>query len=95
MPKFIPNDRSGNLATSGLVAELLALDPHRRGWRLMNNSTADIWFNDVGGVPAVGASGSYKIEPGDMYESPINQTPQGPVSIISTAASQAYSAAEW
>lgn len=95
MPDFKLVDRSGTLANAGSAAQLLAADQYRRGWRLMNNSAADIWFNDTGGTATANAAGSYRLAAGDFYESPANCLPSLPVSIVGTAAGQVYSAAEW
>ncbi len=88
-------DRSGSITTAGAAQKVLQQNSSRRGWRLQNNSDADLYFNDTGGTAGIKAAGSYRLRAGDYYESPQASRPGFAVSVIGSKAGQAFSAGEW
>ena len=86
-------DRSGTITTGGTAQTLAAANPNRRGFRLMNLSSSDLWVNDKG-ASATLAQPSFKIIAGAMYESPAFGASTAAISIIGATTGQAFEATE-
>ena len=89
-----PVNRSGTITTGGAAQSFAGANPGRIGHSIQNNSTGDLWFNDLGNAAAL-AQPSTKIPSGSLYESPITGCPGGAISIIGATTGQAFSAREW
>jgi len=87
-------DKSGSITSGGAAQALMAANANRKGWQLQNNSSGDIWFNEVGDT-AVASQPSFKLAPGDSYESPVGATSTAAISIIGATTGQAFTAREW
>ena len=80
--------------TSGGVAQnALASNPNRQGYRIQNQSTADLYFNET--ATATIADTSVKLIAGAYFETPINYHPKGAISVIGATTGQAFNAAEY
>ena len=88
-------DRSGTVATGGQAQQLAAANPARKGWRLQNTSTGDLWFNDTGGVASVGGAGCFRLTSLGYYESPAGGASQTAINIFGATTAQSFSASEW
>lgn len=90
-----PTNISGSIATGGTAQSLLAYEQRRQGFSVLNNSSGNLYINDVGGTAVTTPAASITIAPGALYESPHNQRPIYAVSIIGATTSQAFTAREW
>ncbi|MNK27666.1 hypothetical protein D3C87_460280 [compost metagenome] len=88
-------DRSGTITTGGTSQTLMAANPARRGWRIQNISTGDLWFNDLGGAAAVATPGSFKIAPGGYFETSFGGISTTAIRIVGATTGQGFSASEW
>lgn len=88
-------DRSGSIIAGGTAQPLASVNASRRGWRLQNTSTGDLWFNDTGGAASIGGGGCFRVAPGGYYETPTGGASQTAVSIYGATTGQAFSASEW
>lgn len=88
-----PANRSGTITTGGTAQVLMAANPARNGWSLMNVSAGDLWFYELG--TATTSQPSIKVEAGALYESPAGAAPDGAISIIGATTGQAFAAREW
>lgn len=88
-------DRSGSISLGNVAQTLMAANPLRRGWRIQNNSTADLWFNDTGGTANAGGPGSFRIAAGGYFETSFGGISNTTISIVGGTAGQVYSASEW
>jgi hypothetical protein len=89
------NDRSGAITLGGQAQQLMAANTARRGWSLQNKSTANLWFNDLGGSADPAANSSTYLPPGAYYESESNGASVTAVSIIGDATGAQFVAKEW
>jgi hypothetical protein len=87
-------DRSGTITAGATAQTLMAANSSRLGWQLQNNSVGDLWFNELGST-AVANQPSFKLAPGDSYESPVGATTTAAISIIGATTGQAFTAREW
>ena len=87
--------RSGSIAAGGTAQQLAPANAARKGWRLQNTSTGDLWFNDTGGTASIGGADSFKIGAGGYYETPVGGSSQAAISIFGATTSQTFSASEW
>jgi hypothetical protein len=88
-------DHSGSISTGGAAQQLMAANASRHGWRLMNTSTADLWFNDTGGMASVGGAGCYRVASLGYYETPVGGASQAVISIYGATSAQTFSASDW
>ena len=89
------NDRSGAITLANVAQQLMAPNTARRGWSLQNKSTANMWFNDLGGSADPAANSSTYMPPGAYYESEDNGASITSLSIISDATGAQFAAKEW
>lgn len=87
-------DKSGSIASGGVSQLLIAANSTRKGWQLQNNSTQDLWFNELGGSATI-AQPSFKLSPGGAYESPVGASSTAAISIIGPTTGQSFTAREW
>ena len=92
-PAVTPTNISGTLASASAAQQIAAADANRRGGWIQNNSTGDLWLNDLG-TATVGGS-SLRLVPGALYEFPATGVPTGALSMIGTATNQAWSGRVW
>lgn len=86
---------SGSITAGGTAQVLAAANLNRNGYRIENISAGDLWYNDTGGTAATNAAGSYKLSPGDYYETPRGMDAVQAISIFGATTAQSFSAAEW
>jgi hypothetical protein len=89
------NDRSGAITLANQAQVVMAANPKRRGWSLQNKSSANMWFNDLGGSADPAANSSTYLPPGAYYESETNGASITSVSIIGDVTAAQYVAKEW
>lgn len=89
-----PVDRSGSITAGAVAQTLMAANSARGGWSLQNNSSGDLWFNELGSA-AVATQPSIKVAAGDYYESPVTGCPTGAISVYGATTGQTFSAREW
>jgi hypothetical protein len=87
-------DKSGTITSGGTQQTLMVANASRLGWQLQNVSTTDLWFNELGSSAVVGQP-SFKLGPGDSYESPVSSVSTAAISIIGATTGQAFTAREW
>ena len=87
-------DRSGTIAAGGIAQQLAPANGTRRGLRIMNISSGDLWINDKG-MLATPSQPSFKIPANSMYENPINGVSGAILSVFGSATGQAFEACEW
>jgi hypothetical protein len=92
--RITKTDRSGTVTTGATAQTLMPANSARLGWQLQNNSVGDIWFNELGAT-AVANQPSFKLAPGDSYESPVGATTTAAISIIGATTGQPFTAREW
>jgi hypothetical protein len=92
-----PTDRSAKITTGGTAQSLMGSNSTRRGYWFQNQSTGDLWINELGTavVLAAGTPQSLQIPAGTYYESPMNGTPTGAISVIGATTGQQFAAREW
>lgn len=88
-------DRSGSITAGATAQQLAASNTARKGWRLQNTSTGDLWFNDTGNAASIGGAGSFKVAAGGYYETPNGGASQTAISIYGATTGQTFSASEW
>jgi hypothetical protein len=86
-------DISGTITVGGTAQQLAAAKADRNGWYLQNHSTGDLWVSDMD--TAIIGQPSLKIGPNQLYESPLDGTCFGALSIIGAITGQAFTAREW
>lgn len=92
-PAVGPSNMSGTITTGGTAQQIAAANADRRGGWIQNNSTSDLWLNDLG-TATIGGS-SLKIPAGGYYEFPATGVPTGALSIIGPNTGQAWSGRVW
>lgn len=92
-PALPYTNRSGTMTTGGTAQVLAAANTARRGYRVMNLSSSDLWLNDKGATAAAGQP-SIKVVPGAVYESPAFGASTAAISIFGATTGQSYEAAE-
>lgn len=85
--------RSSTITTGGTAQTLMASNAARKGFRVMNLSTVDLWINDEGAT-AVAGQPSFKVSAGALYESPAFGASTAAISIFGAATAQAFQASE-
>jgi len=89
------NDRSGSITLANTAQQLMAANTARRGWSLQNKSTANMWFNDLGGTADPAANSATYLPPGAYYESEPLGASITTVSIICDTTAAQFVAKEW
>lgn len=92
-PGIAYTDRSGTVTTGGTAQTLMASNASRKGWRVMNLSTGDLWINDKGGTAAA-TQPAFKLLAGYAYESPTFGASTAAISIFGATTGQAFEAME-
>lgn len=85
-------DRSGTIATGGVAQTLMAANSQRRKFKLQNISGGDLWWSATGTASA--GAGSFRLSPGDYYETPPDFCPTTTVTIFGAVTGQAFTARE-
>jgi hypothetical protein len=86
-------DRSGSVTAGGASQLLAASNAARRGYRIMNLSSNDLWINDKGS-PATLSQPAFKVSAGALYESPHFGVSTAAISILGATTGQAFEAME-
>lgn len=86
-------NRSGTITVGGTAQTLMASNTARRGYRIQNLSSGDLWFNDKSGSATTGQP-SNKLASGASYESPAFGCSTNSISIIGATTGQAFEAME-
>lgn len=87
---FAGVDRSGTIITGGVAQQLAAANANRTRLTGQNTSAGDIWINEIGGVAAIDAEGSYKVVSGNVFSTSTNRA----ISVIGATTGQRYTATE-
>jgi hypothetical protein len=87
-------DRSNTVANGGTAQQLMASNASRKGWSIQNNSSGDLWVNEIGGT-AVATQPSWKIGPGDSAVAPLAGVSTSAISILGATTGQTFTAREW
>lgn len=85
-----PVDRSGTIAAANAAQSLMPANPNRRGLFVQNNSTGDLWLNELG-QSAVAGQPSIRIPSGAFFET----NSRSSVSILGATLGQAFTAREF
>jgi hypothetical protein len=88
-------DRSSSIMAGGTAQQLAAVNGARKGWRLQNTSSNDLWFNDTGSTASIGGAGCFKVASLGYYETPVGGASQAAISIYGATTAQTFSASEW
>lgn len=88
-----PTDRSGTITTGGQKQQLMAANANRRSWLIQNNSTGDLWINEIG-ADAVLSQPSINIPPGAYVTSESSYCSPSAISIIGATTGQTFTARE-
>lgn len=86
-------DRSGTITAGGTAQVLCPANTTRRGILMENVSTSPLYVN-LTGTASTGA-GSFKLDPGDYWESSNGSAGVAAISIFGATTSQAFTAKEW
>jgi hypothetical protein len=89
-----PVNASGTITAANTSQGILAANAARVGFWIQNNSTGDLWINELGAAAAT-AQPSFKLPAGALYETPSFVRPTASVQIIGATAGQAFTAREW
>lgn len=84
---------SGTITAGATAQSLLAADPGRNGFWIQNDSTGDLWINDLGDAAAT--QPSMWLPPGSFYQTELNAAPKAAISIYGATTGQAFAAREW
>lgn len=87
-------DRSGTITTGGTAQTLMVENSAREGFMVQNNSTGDLWINELGNTAAA-SQPAIKIASGQIYETVQGQPCLYAVSIFGATTAQAFTAREW
>jgi|SRR5579862_3778266 len=88
------SDGSGTLAAGGNAQTLFGGIVPANGFLLQNNSSADLWWSDVGAASAGGASLRLAAN-GGIFMTPSSYKPAGAVSLFGATTGQAFAARRW
>jgi len=90
----VPRDISGTILQANTAQVLVAANPNRKGWWLLNTDEAySLWFNEVS--TATIGSPSVELLPGAYYEAPQGGCSPLEISIISPHQTLKFTAREW
>jgi len=85
---------SGTITTGGVAQTLAAGNSARNGYWVQNNSTGDLWLNELGGTAAA-SQPAIKLSAGQLYESQVGSPCPYAISIFGATTGQAFTAREW
>lgn len=85
-------DKSGTITTGGTAQNAIAANTLRKGWELQNTSSGDLWFNTL--AVAVVGQPSFKLSPGQTYQTDMGFADTGAVSLIGATTGQTFAARE-
>jgi hypothetical protein len=86
-----PIDHSGRVAVGGAAQTLMAPNANRLGCLIQNNSSGDLWLNDL--TTASPATPSIWLPSGAAYQ--CDPAPPGAISVYGAVTGQPYTAREW
>lgn len=84
-----------SLATSTTAAAAMPQNTARRGWKVKNDSTIDVWINFTGTASAAAGSGNVKIVAGGYLASEPGYVETGAMSIIAASGTPAITIYEF
>jgi hypothetical protein len=88
-------DRSGVIALGGTAQSLMAANPARLGWSFQNKSSADMYFNDLGGTASPASNNSTYLPAGAYYESEVGGASVAAISLYCAVTNASFVAKEW
>jgi hypothetical protein len=88
-------DRSGVIALGGQAQQLMAANSARKGWSFQNKSTADMYFNDLGGTASATANNATYLPAGAYYESESGGASVAAISVFCVVTNAVFVAKEW
>lgn len=89
-----PIDRSGTITSGGNAQVIFPVTTKRRGYFIQNNSSGDLWFNDVG--VSSPSQPSVRLVPGAYYSTDwTGGVTYNAISIFGSTTGQGFSAREW
>jgi hypothetical protein len=89
-------DGSGTIAVSGTAQNMFSGGVPSNGYMVQNTSSGTLYISDIGAASAAGAgSTSIALQPGVLFETPVNYKPPGAVSIYGATAGQTFVARKW
>ena len=86
-------NRSGTITAGGTAQQLMASNASRRGFVIQNNSNSALFVNGIGAATSDGLS--LTIAAGALYESSVQHTGTGAVSILGATTGQVFYAREF
>ena len=86
-------DRSGTITVANTAQSLMAANTIRKGFRIQNQSTGDLWINDTGVAATIGQP-ALQIKAGGYLTSESWGCSQTSVSIVGATAGQSFHASE-
>lgn len=92
--QFGRTDRSGTITTGGTAQTLMGSNTSRHGWWIQNQSTGNLWINEIGGTAAA-TQPAFFIPPNGFYENPFMGVSTSAISIYGATTGQAFAAREW
>lgn len=91
--KSTPTSRSGTVTAGGAAQVLMPANPSRRGFTFQNQSTGDLYINELG--VAAADQTSLKVPAGGYFTPPPQQSSTGAVSVFGAVTGQAFFAREF
>jgi hypothetical protein len=91
----VKTDRSGVITLGGTAQTLMAANSARTGWSFQNKSSADMYFNDLGGTANSTSNNSVYLPAGAYYESEIGGASLQAISLICAVTGASFVAKEW
>jgi hypothetical protein len=88
-------DRSGAITLGGTAQSLMAANAARKGWSFQNKSSADMYFNDLGGTASATANNATYLPAGAYYESEPGGASVQAISIFCATTNASFAAKEW
>jgi len=85
---------SGTITTGGAAQTISAANVYRNGFWVQNNSSGDLWVNELGSAAAA-SQPAIKIAAGQLYESQKGEPCPYAISIFGATTGQAFTAREW
>ena len=86
-------DRSGTITVGGTAQVLMAANTNRKGFRIQNQSSGDLWVNDMGAAAAI-SQPSLQIKPVGYLASETWGCSLTAISIIGATTGQSFHASE-
>jgi len=88
-------DRSGVVTLGGQAQTVMAANAARKGWSFQNKSTADMYFNDLGGTASGTANNSTYLPADAYYESEPGGASVTAISVFCAMTGAQFVAKEW